>query len=153
MPYRISKSFEIENGHILFKHPDRCRFPHGHSRTVEIILSADTLDKNDMVCDFKALKQAVYAFIDSWDHALCLNSADTNLPMYQKAYSERIVVLPNVDPTTEVMAKVIFDEVKRRLDEAHTTPPAGSAYRIPREVKLERVRITETSSSWAEYSE
>ncbi len=153
MPYRISKSFEIENGHILFKHPDRCRFPHGHSRTVEIVLAADRLDANDMVCDFKALKQAVYAFIDSWDHALCLNSADTNLPMYQAAYSDRIVVFPGVDPTSEVMAKVIFDEVKRRLADAQVSPPVGSPYRVPRDVRLERVRITETSSSWAEYSE
>jgi len=153
MPYRICKSFEIENGHILFKHPDRCRFPHGHSRTVEIVLVAETLDKNDMVCDFKALKQAVYAFIDSWDHALCLNSADTNVPMYQQAYKERIVVFPNVDPTSEVMAKIIFDEVKRRLTDAQVSPAPDSPYRVPQEVKLERIRITETSSSWAEYSE
>ena len=152
MPYRISKSFEIENGHILWKHPDRCRFPHGHSRTVEIILLADRLDENDMICDFKALKQAVYEFIDSWDHALCLNSEDTNLPLYQKAYAERIIVFPKVDPTSEVMAKRIYDEVKQRLEIAQANATA-KPYRVPSGVKLERVRITETSSSWAEYSE
>ena len=40
MPYRICKTLEIENGHMLTHHPDKCRFPHGHSRKV------DRLDRN-----------------------------------------------------------------------------------------------------------
>jgi len=151
MPFRISKSFEIESGHILSKHPDKCRFPHGHSRTVEIVLSADRLDGNDMVCDFKALKEAIHAFLDSWDHALCLNSNDANRAFYEKTYGERIVVFPATDPTSEVMAKAIFDEVKRRLPTAGQS--SGARYAVPAHVRVERVRITETSSSWAEYSE
>ena len=46
MPYRICKTLEIENGHMLTHHPDKCRFPHGHSRKVEIIIEADELDLN-----------------------------------------------------------------------------------------------------------
>lgn len=150
MPYRISKSFEIESGHILSKHPDKCRFPHGHSRKVEIVLSADRLDANDMVCDFKALKERIKAFIDSWDHALCLNSNDPNREFYQKAYGERVVIFTQADPTSEVMAKAIYDELNRRLSEGQRQPDL--AYRIPDGVRVERVRVTETSSSWAEYS-
>ena len=152
MPFRISKSFEIESGHILSKHPDKCRFPHGHSRRIEIVLSADRLDANDMVCDFKALKETIKDFLDAWDHALCLNSEDTNLPYYQKAYGERIVSFPQTDPTSEVMAKAIFDELRRRVAEAQARP-TGSPYVIPPHVRIERVRVTETSSSWAEYGE
>ena len=37
MPYRICKSLEVENGHMLAKHPDKCRFPHGHTRKIEFI--------------------------------------------------------------------------------------------------------------------
>ena len=37
MPYRICKTLEIENGHMLSKHPDKCRFPHGHTRKVELV--------------------------------------------------------------------------------------------------------------------
>jgi 6-pyruvoyltetrahydropterin/6-carboxytetrahydropterin synthase len=152
MPYRISKSFEIESGHILSKHPDKCRFPHGHSRRVEIVLVADQLDANDMVCDFKALKQRIGAFIESWDHALCLNSKDPNLEFYQRTYGERIITFAGLDPTSEVMAKAIFDELNRKLREA---APAGESnvYQVPPGVRVERVRVTETSSSWAEYSE
>ncbi|PTY06274.1 6-pyruvoyl tetrahydropterin synthase [Opitutaceae bacterium EW11] len=150
MPYRISKSFEIESGHILSKHPDKCRFPHGHSRRVEIVLAADSLDANDMVCDFKALKERIGAYIDSWDHALCLNSADANRDFYQQAYGDRVVIFTSTDPTSEVMAKAIFDELTRRLAEGQKQ--TNSAYRIPVGVRVERVRVTETSSSWAEYS-
>ena len=40
MPFRIGKSFVIESGHLLSKHPGKCRFPHGHSRRVEVVLAA-----------------------------------------------------------------------------------------------------------------
>ncbi|RFC52406.1 MAG: 6-pyruvoyl tetrahydropterin synthase [Verrucomicrobia bacterium] len=35
MPFRICKTIEIENGHMLSKHSDKCQFPHGHTRKVE----------------------------------------------------------------------------------------------------------------------
>lgn len=64
MPYRICKTFEIENGHMLSKHPDKCRFPHGHTRKVEFTLEADALDPNEMVCDFKVVKETMEALLD-----------------------------------------------------------------------------------------
>ena len=57
MSFRICKAFEIESGHMLSKHPDKCAFPHGHTRRVEFVLDADELDKNEMVCDFKIVKE------------------------------------------------------------------------------------------------
>ena len=44
---------------MLSKHPDKCRFPHGHSRKVECVFSAESLDQNEMVCDFKVVKGLV----------------------------------------------------------------------------------------------
>src|SRR6266700_8250218 len=111
MPYRISKSFEIESGHILSKHPGKCRFPHGHSRRVEVVLAADTLDPNDMVCDFKAVKLALKTFLDSWDHALAINTDDPNFAFYQEKHGARIIPFVKTDPTSEVMARTSFEEV------------------------------------------
>ena len=149
MPYRISKAFEIESGHILSKHPSKCRFPHGHSRRVEVVLAAATLDANDMVCDFKAVKLALKTFLDSWDHALAINTDDPNYAFYQEKYGTRVIPFVHTDPTSEVMAKTIFDEIARCLTSAHRQ----GDYAISAGVKVERVRVTETSSSWAEYSE
>jgi len=146
MPFRICKTFEIENGHMLSKHPGRCRFPHGHSRTVEVVLAADALDANDMVCDFKAVKHALEPFLDAWDHAMCVNTDDPNFALLRETYGDQVIPFDRTDPTSEVMAKTIFDELERRLAREEA---AGT---VPRGVRVERVRLTETSSSWAEYA-
>lgn len=150
MPYRISKSFTVESGHVLTKHPGACRFPHGHSRTVQVILVADALDGRDMVCDFKAIKLAVHSFIERFDHSLALNTADPKFADFQAAYGERVIPFENTDPTSEVMAKAIFDHIKGVLA---VEKPSDPQYPISRHVRLERIRVTETASSWAEYGE
>ena len=136
---------------MLSKHPGKCRFPHGHSRTIEVVLVADRLDANDMVCDFKAIKQSLAEFLDRWDHALCLNSADPQFALLQQHYGERVVDFPDTDPTSEVLARAVFEETRRRLMEA--SGQDNISYRISSCVRVERVRVTETSSSWAEYFE
>jgi len=148
MPFRICKSFEFESGHILSKHPGKCRFPHGHSRTVEVVVASDRLDGNDMVCDFKRIREALKDFLDRWDHALCLNTDDPNFGFLQKAYGGRIVPFDGADPTSEIMAKAVFDELKRKFAEGGNAPG-----QLPGHVRIERVRLSETRSSWAEYSE
>ena len=149
MPYRICKSLEIENGHMLAKHPDLCRFPHGHTRKVEFVLEAPELDANDMVCDFKIVKEAAGAWLDSFDHALCMNTADPAYQEFKTRYGQRVIGFDNQDPTTEVMARTIFDHTAQALA-AHAARP-GSPYPIAAGVRLVRVRVWETTSSWAEY--
>lgn len=138
---------------MLSKHAERCRFPHGHSRTVELVLAADDLDENDMVCDFKWIKLAVAGFLDQFDHALCVNAADPHLPRL-KEIGERVVVFDEGDPTTERMARRIFAHLKAALAAAEPfETPGGARYNVRKNVCLERVRVWETSSSWAEYAE
>jgi len=153
MPYRICKAFEIENGHMLSKHPENCKYPHGHSRRIEIVLEAPTLDENDMVCDFKIVKMLIKGFLDSWDHAMAMNTKDPQFNTLRLAYGNRIIPFENQDPTTEVMVFRLFQELKTRLREYTQKPSATASYRIRREVRLLRVRMGETSSSWAEYEE
>jgi 6-pyruvoyltetrahydropterin/6-carboxytetrahydropterin synthase len=144
MPYRICKTFTVENGHLLSKHPGACRFPHGHSRQIEIVLEADTLDANDMVCDFKRLKTLVENYIATLDHAMCLNTQDPHFSFYQKTYGDRIVAFENVDPTSELMAERIFNHAETALKRL-----PGSE--MARRVSVVRVRVHETNTSWAEF--
>jgi len=151
--YRICKSFEIESGHMLLKHPSRCRYPHGHSRRIEVVLAAETLDESDMVCDFKAVKLALKAFLDRLDHALAVNSNDPIINQLSPDLRERLVVFKDTDPTTEVLAKFIFDHLAAEVAAGREyTDAQGNTYRFRRGVIVERVRVGETSSSWAEYS-
>lgn len=151
MPYRICKIFEIESGHMLSKHPDLCKYPHGHSRKVEVVLEADTLDQNEMVCDFKALKDALGDYLQSFDHAMCVNTEDRNFAQLKKAYGAQVIAFKGEDPTTEVMARTIFLEAKKRLVAYIKSKKAK--YPITVALRLARVRVWETSSSWAEYDE
>lgn len=151
MSYRICKSLEIENGHLLSHHPDRCRFPHGHSRKVEFVLEAADLDDQQMVCDFKVVKEAVGEWLDRFDHALCINTADPAYPDLKARYGEHVIGFDNQDPTTEVMAKTIFDHTRTALDAYRKR--RDCAYPLRESVRLLRVRVSETSSSWAEYGE
>ena len=148
MPYRICKTFEVENGHMLSKHPDKCRFPHGHTRKVELVLEAAALDRNDMVCDFKAVKEAVGEFLEGFDHAMCMNVEDPMYPQLKQQYGERIIGFERIDPTTEVLAKVVYDHLQTRLDEG---VGGKIKYAIADGVRVAKVRVWETSSSWAEY--
>jgi 6-pyruvoyltetrahydropterin/6-carboxytetrahydropterin synthase len=47
------------------------------------------------------------------------------------------------------LARDIYCEVRAQL----TAAAADAEFPIPSRVKLERIRVTETSSSWAEYWE
>lgn len=145
--YRICKTFTVESGHMLSKHPERCRFPHGHTRRIEIVISSESLDANDMVVDFKALRMAVEDYVERYDHAIAMNSVDPLLPDIRRIHPESVIVFEAVDPTTEVIARDIYDFVADVLESGCE----GTFPIPPNSVHLDRVRVWETPSSWAEY--
>lgn len=130
MAYRICKSIELESGHLLSKHPGNCKFPHGHTRSVEMVFRADTLDANDMVVDFKAIKQMMGDFLQQFDHSLCVNTDDPNYAAFVAAYGERIIPFDREDPTSEVMARTISTSPGMRWKRPGKVPantPCGTA--------------------------
>lgn len=150
--YRVCCAITIESGHMLSKHPELCKYPHGHSRRVELVLASPTLDERDMVCDFKWVKLAVKECLDQFDHALCVNANDPILETLDRERA-RLVVFDEGDPTTELIAKRIFDHLNDRIQAADSfISDAGVTYTIGGEVRVERVRVGETPTSWAEYS-
>jgi len=151
MPYRICKTIEVESGHMLSKHHDNCKYPHGHSRQVELILESAELDANDMVCDFSVLKIALKGFLDSFDHAMCMNTEDPLYETFKKAYGDRVIGFDDTDPTTEVIARMIFDQARESLRKY--ARGKGQPYFLTKGVRLVRVRVWETSTSWAEYEQ
>ncbi len=66
-----------------------------------------------------------------------------------------MIVYTETDPTTEVMARHFFEHIKAAIAQDATYPTAECkpAYRIGKNVALERVRVWETTDSWAEYWE
>jgi 6-pyruvoyltetrahydropterin/6-carboxytetrahydropterin synthase len=149
--FRIAKVFEVEYGHRLSKHPEKCRFPHGHSLRIEVVARGSELDDHDMVCDYKALKMIVVDVVERLDHAMALNSSDPQLEGLA-AIGDRVLLFDDCDPTTEVLARWIFEQIAERIAaDGSIESPSGASYRIPAGLELERVRVWETSTSWGEY--
>ncbi|NOZ94458.1 MAG: 6-carboxytetrahydropterin synthase [Acidobacteria bacterium] len=149
--YRIAKTFEAEYAHRLSKHRERCRFPHGHRLRIEVVVRGDRLDDNDMVCDYKALKTLVLELVRQLDHAVAINAGDPHREAVE-AMSERVVLFEGADPTSETVVRWLFDEISRRLASGREiVAPSGVVYHLPEWLELERVRLWETATSWAEY--
>jgi 6-pyruvoyltetrahydropterin/6-carboxytetrahydropterin synthase len=151
MPFRICQSFDIESGHMLSKHPGNCRFPHGHTRKIEFVLEAEDLDENEMVCDFGLLNEVIRGYLDSLDHAMCMNTEDRAFGEMKACFGDRIVPFERQDPTTEVMAREIFHRCREALEKRRCAGAPG-CFQLRSGVKLVSVRVWETASSWAEYS-
>jgi 6-pyruvoyltetrahydropterin/6-carboxytetrahydropterin synthase len=134
---------------MLSKHPDKCRFPHGHTRKVEFTLEAGGLDRNEMVCDFKIVKEIIGEYLETLDHAMCINTTDPAYAELRERYGDRIVPFENEDPTTEVMARVIFGVFSSKL--AEYAARKDTRYPVGEGVRLVSVKVWETASSWAEY--
>ncbi len=150
--FRIAKRFEIESGHRLSKHPEKCRFPHGHTRVVEVVLGARELDANDMVCDYKVLKAVVAAELERFDHAMLLAAADPHREVFAP-FAERVVLLEEGDPTTEVLACHLFRRIAAAFRPGIEIANGAAAYRVPEGVRAERVRVWETATTWGEFGE
>jgi 6-pyruvoyltetrahydropterin/6-carboxytetrahydropterin synthase len=101
------------------------------------------------VCDFKVVGELAGDFVRRYDHALCMNTADPKFAEFRAAYGERVIGFENRDPTTEVIAREISDRFTAAL--AAARHESGRRYPVRGCVRLVRVRVWETSSSWAEY--
>ena len=90
---------------------------------------------------------------EDFDHAMALNAGDPFAKeLIEGGMAGRVVVFDGEDPTTEVMARRIFEEVTGAIAEGRLlTDAEGNSFGFPTGLVLERVRVTETSSSWAEY--
>ncbi|MDE2141159.1 MAG: 6-carboxytetrahydropterin synthase [Elusimicrobia bacterium] len=114
----IRKLFRFEAAHIVRNcSSDRCKYSvHGHSFRCELLLTADRLDRGQMVYDFGLLKSSVKDFIDGFDHSALFWEKEA--PAYAKAmkeHSRRWVQLP-VSPTAEQLTRVIFVAAQALLD-------------------------------------
>lgn len=143
--YRIRKTFHFEAAHRLDRaYSTACtKQIHGHSYRVEVFLVAQALDQYDMVIDFGIVKEMVEAIIERYDHALILPNTMQmeydNLP--GEPEDEDKVIWMDCNPTAECMAYDIYQE----MSDALRSVLNGT------DTSLEKVRVHETETGWAEY--
>lgn len=141
----IRKLYRFEASHIVRNcSSDRCKYSvHGHSFRCELLLTADRLDRGQMVYDFGLLKGGVKDFLDGFDHASQFWNKEA--PAYVKAMkdnSKRWVSLP-VSPTAEQLTRVIFVAVQAMLDNTVKTNGDDTA-------RVHSVILHETETGYAQ---
>lgn len=109
--FRVTREIHFCYGHRLLNYEGKCRHLHGHNGTAVITLEGSALDPRGMVIDFSDIKRVVSGWIDQTiDHKMLLHKDDPVLPFLNQL-KEPVVVL-DVNPTAENIAKMIFDFTK-----------------------------------------
>ncbi len=104
----IRKLFKAEIAHRLTTaYTKRCLGLHGHSYKFEVLVHDNRLNVDEMVMDFKKLKEKLYNFLDGFDHALLISDKDSFLVKHAKELNSRYMIVP-YNPTAEMMAVHIF---------------------------------------------
>ena len=113
---------DFSAAHNLREYKGQCEKLHGHNWKVQVVLKAEKLDKLGMVMDFREVKKIVGEIMNEFDHTYLNELADFKV----------------LNPTTENLSKILFDELKNTL-------PLG--------VKVSRVATWESDRCGAIYFE
>ncbi len=118
--YELSIKSDFASAHYLRGYEGKCKTLHGHTWKVELTIESQELDTIGMVRDFALLKKQLKEFLEELDH-VHLNE----LPYFK-----------DVNPTTENLAKYIFDGFSKRYGP----------------VKLKKVTVWESDQASVAYS-
>lgn len=114
--YDLTKKFRFESAHRLAKgYVGKCGNIHGHSWNGHITVRCTKLDEQGLGIDFGAIKNEVTKIIeDHFDHKLILFSGD---PLNETLKDSGVdIVTTDDNPTSEVIAKYIFDYASDKLN-------------------------------------
>ena len=98
MVYSIKVEGTFSSAHNLRGYKGKCEELHGHNWKVEVNVTKDKLDKAGMLLDFKYLKMKLNKVLEKLDHK----------------YLNNIAYFKKVNPTSENIAKYVYDEISRK---------------------------------------
>lgn len=107
--YELNKDMNFAAAHHI-PHPDAgvCQNIHGHTYFVNVTIAGDELDDTGFLVDFKFIKNLVHG---QWDHSL-LNDDTSHFSSTDSSYF----------PTTEVVARTIWQRIQHHLDTMKNKP-------------------------------
>lgn len=97
--YKIKVEADFSSAHNLRGYKGRCEKLHGHNWKVQVTVTKLKLDKIGMVLDFKYLKRELNKILEKLDHK----------------YLNNIAYFKSVNPTSECIAKYIYDILKTKI--------------------------------------
>jgi 6-pyruvoyltetrahydropterin/6-carboxytetrahydropterin synthase len=121
--YELMVEASFSSAHQLRGYKGECEKLHGHSWKVQVNVVAERLNEMDMAIDFHEMKEIVDEVISPLDHSF-LNEI---FPFTEK------------NPSSENIAKWIYDSLKKRLDDGN--------------IQLSSVTVWESENTSATYFE
>lgn len=97
--YSIKVELDFSAAHNLRGYKGKCEELHGHNWKVEVVAAKSKLDKTGMVLDFKYLKMKLKEVLEKLDHK----------------YLNNIAYFKKANPTSENIAKYIFDSLESQV--------------------------------------
>lgn len=96
--FNIKVESSFSSAHNLRGYKGKCEDLHGHNWRVQIEIEKKDLDKTGMVLDFRSVKMLLNSLLDKLDHK----------------YLNKIPYFMKVNPTSESIAKYIYDTLKKK---------------------------------------
>ena len=125
--YQISVKSSFSAAHNLREYQGKCERLHGHNWQVEVRFASLEINKEGMVIDFTEAKKTLKSVLDVLDHS----------------YINEVSPFDKINPTSESIAKYIFDAMKKELKEKS----------LDITLDIKRVDVWETDESRASYYE
>jgi len=117
--YELTVKGEFAASHSLRDYEGKCKNLHGHTWHVDVVVFGPAVNKTGMLIDFKEIKRSLYDILDTLDHA----------------HLNEIAYFKKVNPTSENIAKYIFDRltpglqgIKVRKVTVWESEKAGASY-------------------------
>ncbi|MFH1613337.1 MAG: 6-carboxytetrahydropterin synthase QueD [bacterium] len=98
--YEIMIEDYFSSAHKLKEYKGNCENLHGHNWKVQVFVKGQELDKLGILVDFRELKKEVKNILKKIDHI----------------YLNELSFFKNINPTTENIAKFIFDSLKEKIN-------------------------------------
>jgi 6-pyruvoyltetrahydropterin/6-carboxytetrahydropterin synthase len=122
--YVVSVQAHYDSAHFLRNYHGKCERLHGHRYVVELALQTDALDEAGIAFDFVIVKKELRDLANHLDHQN-LNDLEP---------------FTELEPSAETQARWFYDELKSRFPD-------------PLATSMVYVRVWETPTQWAQYSE
>lgn len=119
--YELTIKTHFSSAHRLRQYNGECERLHGHNWDVEVSITSEKLNDLGMVIDFKELKNKTNALMDKFDHQ----------------YLNEVHPFTELNPTTENVARYIFDELSKIINIDST--------------KMSKVTVWESPTCFASY--
>jgi 6-pyruvoyltetrahydropterin/6-carboxytetrahydropterin synthase len=114
MNVAIYKEVWFDASHRLLHYKGKCASLHGHRWKAEVWIAGEPDATTGILIDYNTIKQ----IIEKFDHQILLNAADPMVACIKKF--QRVITTPG-EPTSELLAALIRDDLTRYRSEEHTS--------------------------------